>query len=395
MLEPSYLAGCADELGKLFAQLEADITSDIAKRIVRMGRYTEASAWQAQKLRESMAAYDMCNRLVQQYRRKASKEIEDAFLKGSAEAMRLDDKIYKAAGMHASSIASSEALMDVIIAGAQKTNGVMDNLTMTTAVDASHAIQDALDRAYMQVSSGAYSFDQAARHTIVELGNAGYRAYSYRSGTHTSLEAASRRALITGLNQTTAQLQLARAQELNSNLVEVTAHAGARPSHAVWQGEIYSLTGSTSKYRNFYTATGYGTGAGLCGWNCYHSFYPYIEGISTPSFSKNPAAELGRKNNELYEQTQGQRYLERQVRQARRKCQTIDAAASEAEGDLKMALDDEFAKAAVSLKRKEAKLRAYCERLGLPYDATRVVTYGFGRSVSAKAVWANRKASEN
>ena len=45
MLEPSYLAGCADELGKLFAQLEADITSDIAKRIVRMGRYTEASAW--------------------------------------------------------------------------------------------------------------------------------------------------------------------------------------------------------------------------------------------------------------------------------------------------------------------------------------------------------------
>ena len=148
MLEPSYLAGCADELGKLFAQLEADITSDIAKRIVRMGRYTEASAWQAQKLRESMAAYDMCNRLVQQYRRKASKEIEEAFLKGSAEAMRLDDKIYKAAGMHASSIASSEALMDVIIAGAQKTNGVMDNLTMTTAVDASHAIQDALDRAY-------------------------------------------------------------------------------------------------------------------------------------------------------------------------------------------------------------------------------------------------------
>ena len=83
------------------------------------------------------------------------------------------------------------------------------------------------------------------------------------------------------------------------------------------------------------------------------------------------------------------------MRQARRKCQTIDAAASEAEGDLKMALDDEFAKAAVSLKRKEAKLRAYCERLGLPYDATRVVTYGFGRSVSAKAVWANRKASEN
>ena len=92
MLEPSYLAGCADELGKLFAQLEADITSDIAKLIVRMGRYTEASAWQAQKLRESMAAYDMCNRLVQQYRRKASKEIEEAFLKGSAEAMRLDDK---------------------------------------------------------------------------------------------------------------------------------------------------------------------------------------------------------------------------------------------------------------------------------------------------------------
>lgn len=32
MLDPSYLAGCAEDVAKLFAKLEADITADIAAR---------------------------------------------------------------------------------------------------------------------------------------------------------------------------------------------------------------------------------------------------------------------------------------------------------------------------------------------------------------------------
>lgn len=391
MLTPAYLAGCADQVAAMFSQLEADITADVAARVAKMGRYSETSQWQAQKLREAEAAYDMCQRMLKTCRKSANKEIQEVLLNGCREAMRADDSIYRAAGMHTYSISSSEALMDIILAGLAKTNGVMDNLTMTTARDASHSIQSALDRAYMQVMSGAYSYDQAAARVIRDLGSKGYTCFKYDSGTHTSLEAATRRALLTGLNQTTAELQLHRATDLGTELVEVSSHAGARPTHAVWQGEIYSLHGDTGKYRDFYRETEYGDGDGLCGWNCYHNFYPYVEGVSAPTFEKDPARRLGKTNDELYEETQQQRYYERQVRKSRRECSTLSAAMDAADDLLRERLRPEFTKASVLLKRREAALRAFCEKTGLPYDASRVATFAFGRSTSAKAVWANRK----
>lgn len=62
-------------------------------------------------------------------------------------------------------------------------------------------------------------------------------------------------------------------------MVEVTAHSGARPEHAEWQGKIYSRSGKSKKYPDLVEATGYGTGPGLGGWNCRHSMFPYYEGM--------------------------------------------------------------------------------------------------------------------
>ena len=62
-------------------------------------------------------------------------------------------------------------------------------------------------------------------------------------------------------------------------MVEVTAHSGARPEHAEWQGKIYSRSGKSKKYPDLVKVTGYGTGPGLGGWNCRHSMFPYYEGM--------------------------------------------------------------------------------------------------------------------
>ena len=76
-------------------------------------------------------------------------------------------------------------------------------------------------------------------------------------------------------------LQLARMEEMDCEFVEVTAHEGARPTHAVWQGRVYHRGGAVvqdgERYEDFETATGYGTGPGLCGWNCRHNFYPFYK----------------------------------------------------------------------------------------------------------------------
>ncbi len=76
------------------------------------------------------------------------------------------------------------------------------------------------------------------------------------------------------------------------DLVEVTAHAGARPEHAEWQGKVYSRSGTSKKYPSLVKVTGYGTGAGLGGWNCRHNMLPFFEDISTRAYNDKELEEL-------------------------------------------------------------------------------------------------------
>ena len=125
-------------------------------------------------------------------------------------------------------------------------------------------------------------------------------------------------------------LQLARMEEMDCEFVEVTAHEGARPTHAVWQGRVYHRGGAVvqdgERYEDFETVTGYGTGPGLCGWNCRHNFYPFYPGVSVRNYTDERLAELDARNIPYggglytrYEITQMQRALERRVRKYKRR----------------------------------------------------------------------------
>ena len=156
---------------------------------------------------------------------------------------------------------------------------------------------------------------------------------------------------------------------------------------------MFSLWNPTKEYPDFYSVTGYGTGEGLCGWNCYHNFYPFFLGLSERSFSHDPAADAGRNNAVEYEQQQEQRYYERQIRAAKLECVTYNAAreAARTEAEAEQYISD-FQKASVKLKRREAKLNEFLDKTGRSREAFREQVGGFDRSVSSRAVWANRKA---
>lgn len=395
MLSPAYLIDCAEEYAFLYSQLESDICADISRRIAKSGHITKTASWQMKKLKESRAAYEAITRELQRTDKSASRILRATILDAAQQSLKFDDAIYRAMGLMPTSIASSKAMQDLILAGVKKTNGVMHNLTKTTANTASKAFENALDRAYMQVQSGAFSFDQALRMAIQDLGRQGYEKIAYPSGTVTRLDSAARSALMTGLNQTTAELQLARMDEMGTDLVEVTQHMGARPSHAIWQGGIYSRRGKHPRYPDFVASTQYGSGEGLCGWNCYHSFFPFTEGVSAPTFSGSQVYANGKTNDQVYEESQKQRYYERQVRLARLECVTINAAISAASSEeLENMLRSDFSAASVKLKRREAKLEEFCEETHRRMYSDRVQVFGFDHSVSSKAVWANKKAKK-
>lgn len=333
MLTPEQLDSYPDALVELWSRTEQSIIADMAERINGFDLFIPSAQWQYEKLKEmGMLEEEIIKALAAQSQR-SQKELKALFTKAGVQTLAFDDKIYQKAGLTPIALQDSPTLQRILAAGLERTNGLFKNLANSAAAAGSRQFERALDLAYLQTSTGAFSPTEAIKNAIKELSKGGLEAVVYESGRVDHLDVAVRRAVLTGLNQTSAQLQLARADEMGCDLVAVTAHAGARPSHAVWQGGIYSRSGKNDRYEEFETATGYGTGAGLCGWNCKHSFYPFFEGISKPIYTKKDLASFeaktitynGQKMTK-YEATQKQRYIERQIRRWKREEAAMQAA---------------------------------------------------------------------
>ncbi len=137
--------------------------------------------------------------------------------------------------------------------------------------------------------------------------------------------------MLTGVGQTVRKISEINAENMGCDLMEITAHAGARPSHAVWQGQIVSLSGRRGYLSK--SDIGYGTGNGFGGWNCRHDWYPFFEGISKRTYSEKRLRKLDEKNIKLdgkfysqYEINQLQRKFEREIRECKRRVQASDTA---------------------------------------------------------------------
>lgn len=186
------------------------------------------------------------------------------------------------------------------------------------------AYADAVAIARRQVQSGAKAYEQAISEAIDAC--EGLKAIQYDSGVNTSIEAAVRRAVMTGANQMAQDMNDKSIADLGAEYVEVSAHEGARPSHAEWQGKVYKIHGRDKKHKNLYEATGLGTVTGLLGANCRHTYYPFFPGISEPAYSKEELASLdpppvtyNGKTYSYYEVTQRQRAYERAIRKTRKR----------------------------------------------------------------------------
>lgn len=370
----------------------------MAKRISKANFLTPTAEWRLYKAEQLRLSSKQITAKLARLTGKSEKEIRKLYTAALKEALKNDEKIYRAAISEGylsedkngvlNSYFGSVAFSNALKAGLQNTNGLMRNLCSSTAASANRLLSDELDLAFMKVTSGAFTMDEAVFSAVKRLGSSGLTVVNYASGRKDKVDVAVRRAVITGIGQATANVQLGLASDMGCDLVEVTAHLGARPTHQVWQGRIFSLSGTHPKYPEFRSSTGYGTGDGLCGWNCRHSFYPYFEGLSKPvgvPFTKE-------ENDKVYRDTQKQRAYERAIRQSKRELAALDASRSAASDDaLKQKLDREFQRKAVVLKRREAKLAEHLRASGLLPDNSRVRVDGFGKSVSGKAVWAAKK----
>jgi hypothetical protein len=350
MLTSDYLDSISNPILALYHSYEDSIIADISRRIMKMGVPTPTAAWQLQRLVESGGVYDNALREIAKLTGKSEAELRRLFRAAGVRSMRFDDSIYRAAGLDPLPLNLSTAMAQVLKIGLERTNNLMKNLTQTTALSAQQSFISGADLAYQHVVTGSMSYDQAIRQAIKSVGASGLEIV-YPSGRRDKLDVAMRRAVLTGVGQTAAHLQLARMDEMGADLIATSMHVGARPEHQLWQGKVFSRSGTHPKYKHFETEAGYGTVTGLAGVNCRHSFYPFFEGISQDAYDKatrdeaeNKTVTYNGKQISAYEASQIQRSYERRVRYFKRQELALEAAKLDA-------------------ARETAKIREYQARL--------------------------------
>lgn len=319
MLTPSYLTDCSSEIDALFAQLEIDILSDIARRI-KENKYSMTSTAQHQLNREQALGlqYDDMQKRIAEMLDVTEKKVAEIIPQSSYHSIDKDNVVFKHAydkGIISKFNYDKEGLTQIILAGIKSTNGEIRNICKSTAKSARNLFSNQLDIVYLAIQSGAISQQEAIANAARTIGKSGIQWIDYKSGAHRRVDTAIRNAIRTGVNQTACRCQDKNFEDMGGNLVITSSHMGARPSHAMWQGEVFWRKKQYKNYRNFEMSTQYGSGDGLGGWGCRHGFYPYFEGLSSKAFEHYNENQ----NEERYELEQEQRYNERMIREWKRR----------------------------------------------------------------------------
>lgn len=242
-----------NEVGKqargIYNSLELEIIQEIAERIANVGYANTVVVNDALIVQEMGMLYQDIINLVASYNDTSVSQIQEIFETAGVKSLNFDDTIYKEAGLKPIPIKQSKSMLQLLQATAIKTNANLNNLVMTTANTSQTAFYNSMNKAYLEVSSGVKSYSAAIIDAIEELSKNSV-AVEYPSGYKTSIENACRMNIVTSVNQTCGKLQLIRADEMDWDLMELTAHSRSKTrtcrmartdSKQEWTGRLFII----------------------------------------------------------------------------------------------------------------------------------------------------------
>lgn len=328
MLTPEKLSSYEfNKVTEIYNQLNIDISADIIKRIEKLGgEFTEETKYQIKKLIQLNGKEIFNNALLMTAKLdnatiSALKELyEDVAyedLQGYKELYNYRDVPFKL----------KPSQYQILNAGVKTTNKELKNFTKTIAFSSKELYVNAVDRAYTKVVTGAFDYITAIEQAYKEVAEQGITLKD-KAGRNVNLDVAVRRNVLNGIKTTANEMNRDIEEQLGCDGYEVTAHIGARPTHAEAQGKQYALTQKDAKEYN----------VGLWDkvkdlweeYNCGHTYFGIILGISEPQYEKSELKELKEatvtlngKKVPYYEATQQQRQIERDIRETQRTINTL------------------------------------------------------------------------
>ena len=361
----------------IYENLELQIIEEIATRIANFG-YANTVVINNLKIAEEMGfLYQDIIRLIAEYNNTTVEEVNRIFYEAGEKSLKFDDQIYKENGLNPVPLKQSESIKQTMNATIIRTAGNLQNLCMTTASTAQSQFYNAINMAYMETSTGVKSYTQAIVDEIKKISKQG-AVIEYPSGAKRSLESAIRTNVVTAVNQNCGKLQELRADEVGCDLMELSAYSGARPEHAKWQGKIVSRSGK----RGYLSLRdiGYGEATGFKGVNCHHDWYPYFEGSTRTYTNKqlkdwqNEKVTYNGQQISVYEATQIQRKIERQIRQDKKDLRAQQAILTSNNKEIKIEeVEAEIRNIKSRQKEDNSQLNNLLKQTGLQKDYSRLV----------------------
>lgn len=401
MLTPEEIRDLVETLQPTLDGLNAWITKDLIRRfLARMERHeklriSNTDAWQIEVYKSAGGHVEDLRAQLAKFTNYTDAEIAAIFEDAGIRAYAADALVYTSAGITVEPLAQSEHMISILEDTYRRTKGEVHNFTRTTAIQSQKRLINTLDAAHMKVYTGAQSYTAAVIEAVEELAT-GQAEVLYPSGHVDTLETAVLRAVRTGTAQASGNMAIQGMVDHDWDIILVSAHLGARygdggenpGNHFWWQGKFYSRTGRSPGLPLFEKATGYGTGPGLSGWNCRHSFGPG-DGVHNP-YTQWDSEE----NKKVYDLSQQQRKMERNIRKTKQKIlgyqEAITACTDPAtKGELQAV----FEKTALSLQTQNKAYNSFCEQEKLKRFDDRLKVAKWSRSEASRATAAARRAA--
>ena len=373
----------------LFYDLEDEVIADIGRRVAKTLRYTETAELMAKSMTElGYSASEIQKEVMKQLRadKKLQMEIAENTKAYKAYVQNLIDEALKdvlektgfaieeAGNMawnndlsmwkeHGTDLKKPNTLRQLIYAFYLQTSGKLKNMTNSTGFKGTalgttgvlQMYQKELDLALLKVASGTFSYDAAVNECIKRLAKSGLRHVDYASGRTYQLDTSVRMCVRTGMSQLAGKITEDNLVQTQHDLVITSQHIGSRPEHAPWQNKVFSYSGKSKKYPDFFKETGYGTPDGLKGINCTHNFYPFWEGASVvlEDMEEPKPVTVNGKTYTYYEATQEQRKMEREIRALKRERNALD----------NMKINSSEVRA--EIRRKTAEYRSFSNKVNI------------------------------
>lgn len=395
-MTPQRIADISEPIEQLYGDLTDELLINIAKHLSK-ATATWSALHEIETLQEMGQLTEENIKIINDYVKRMPQEIKDAMNESRLEALgEIEQKLADAAAqgyltapvtdgtVEVTQALSNQAASQLNIVNQTMLNSSLEayqtgvyqfreemNKAAIKTIETEQQLgvaQNELNKAAASVVAGTENRTKALRKCIRKLNDAGIVGYYDRLNRAWTAEAYVNMNIRTTVHNTYIQSIKTRQQEYGTDVFQVSSHAGARLLCYPYQGKFYSWSGRSGeitlgdgkKYPfEPISVTSYGEAAGLFGINCGHVPYPMINNVSEPIQEDIPSEA---ENTREYQESQEQRLLERQIRNAKREVELL--------GDLAEEKDVE------RVKRAQARMREFIKETGRTrrYDREQIVT---------------------